>query len=587
MALIDNASLSEQGFPELDPSQARFSHDQPWMQRLVLVAKHTPVWLHHLGRRFGGPIKRLDDIPDEALAELADWGFTGLWLVGVWRRSPASQKIKQRQGQSWAEASAYAVYAYEIAERLGGEEALEDVRRRAAKFGIRLAADMVPNHTGLDAPWVIEHPHRYLSRPDNPLPEHYTFSSRDLSSDPRVGIFLEDHYYDFSDAAVVFKRVEAATGEAAYFYHGNDRVGPPWNDTAQLDFLKAETRRAVVEEILGVARRFPIVRFDAAMALARRHVRRLWYPEPDEVEAVFTRQDHGLTVEQFNTLLPVEFWREVVDRVASEAPDTMLLAEAFWFMEGYFAHSLGLHRVYNSHFMHTLREERNEDFRAAIKSNLAFDPRLLARYVNFMSTPDEYSALSQFGDGDKVFGVATLLATLPGLPMFAHGQVEGLDERYGMELSGPRLEEEPNPDLIARHQRQIAPLLRRRDLFAGLDGFRLYDALDERGNILEDAIAFSNRLGEDRALVLYNNSPLPQAGRIRQSVPFTPDPGTQAALRQENLILALDLGEVDWQAEEFISGQVADFDPKALAKNGLTFSLQPYQTKLFWNFRNN
>ena len=29
-------------------------------------------------------------------------------------------------------------------------------------------------------------------------------------------------------------------------------------------------------------------------------------------------------------------------------PDTLLLAEAFWLMEGYFVRTLGMHRVYNS-----------------------------------------------------------------------------------------------------------------------------------------------------------------------------------------------------------------------------------------------
>jgi len=45
--------------------------------------------------------------------------------------------------------------------------------------------------------------------------------------------------------------------------------------------------------------------------------------------------------------MPHEFWREVVDRVATEVPH-LLLAEAFWLMEGYFVRTLGMHRVYNS-----------------------------------------------------------------------------------------------------------------------------------------------------------------------------------------------------------------------------------------------
>ena len=49
-----------------------------------------------------------------------------------------------------------------------------------------------------------------------------------------MGIFIEDHYYDRSDAAVVFKRLDRWTGQARYIYHGNDGTSMPWNDTAQL-----------------------------------------------------------------------------------------------------------------------------------------------------------------------------------------------------------------------------------------------------------------------------------------------------------------------------------------------------------------
>ena len=51
--------------------------------------------------------------------------------------------------------------------------------------------------------------------------------------------------------------------------------------------------------------------------------------------------------------------------------------------------------------------------------------------------------------GDKYFGVATLMATLPGLPMFGHGQIEGYTERYGMEYKQAKMDEWPNEDLVA------------------------------------------------------------------------------------------------------------------------------------------
>ena len=37
------------------------------------------------------------------LDRLASWGVTGLWLIGLWERSPASARIKQAMGNpDWA-----------------------------------------------------------------------------------------------------------------------------------------------------------------------------------------------------------------------------------------------------------------------------------------------------------------------------------------------------------------------------------------------------------------------------------------------------------------------------------------------------
>ncbi len=141
----------------------------------------------------------------------------------------------------------------------------------------------------------------------------------------------------------------------------------PWNDTAQLNYLNPEVREAVIQTILDVARKFPIIRFDAAMTLARRHFQRLWFPEPGSGGDIPSRAEHGLPRDAFLAAMPQEFWREVVDRVAKEAPDTLLLAEAFWLMEGYFVRTLGMHRVYNSAFMNMLRDEENAKFRQLLK----------------------------------------------------------------------------------------------------------------------------------------------------------------------------------------------------------------------------
>ncbi len=508
----------------LDEEPEQFTPDRAWMPNLVLIAKHTYVWLDQLSRQYGRSIVTLDQIPDAELDQLAAWGITGLWLIGLWERSPASERIKHLTGNKDAVASAYSIFDYQIAGRLGGDPAYQDLRSRAAARGIRLAADMVPNHTGIYSRWIVDYPERFLAVAEPPYPS-YRFEGADLSPDPAVGIFLEDHYYDRTDAAVVFKRLDRRSGRSDYIYHGNDGTALPWNDTAQLDYLNPETRQAVIDMILGVARRFQVIRFDAAMTLANKHYQRLWFPEPGQGGAIPTRAAHGLTRQEFENRSQGEFWREVVDRINEEAPDTLLLAEAFWLMEGYFVRTLGMHRVYNSAFMHMLRDEENEKYRQVIKNTLAFDPEILKRFVNFMNNPDEKTAREQFGIGDKYFGICTLMVTMPGLPMFGHGQVEGFGEKYGMEFARPLQEEHADQELVARHEREIFPLLTIRSRFSEVTNFALYDFVTTSGETDENVIAYSNGPpGQTATLVVYNNRAGDTRGRIRLASPLATDP---------------------------------------------------------------
>ncbi|MFI5371492.1 MAG: alpha-amylase family glycosyl hydrolase [Candidatus Eisenbacteria bacterium] len=538
----DTPRVPVPSYTGVEAEPERFTPDRDWMPHVVMIAKSVQVWLDQLSRTHRREVRRLDQIPDEELDRLAAWGINGLWMIGLWERSRASERIKHLTGNPEAGASAYSLDDYRIAEALGGEAALAELSGRATRRGIRLASDMVPNHMGIDSVWVREHPERFLQTDDPPYPG-YTFDGPDLSDDGRVGIFLEDHYYDRSDAAVVFKRVDRAGGGTRYLYHGNDGTHTPWNDTAQLDYLRADTREAVITTILDVARRFPIIRFDAAMTLAKRHYHRLWFPEPGSGGGIPSRAEHGLTRQAFDAAMPVEFWREVVDRVGAAMPDTLLLAEAFWLMEGFFVRTLGMHRVYNSAFMNMLRDELNADYRSVIKNTLEFDPEILKRYVNFMNNPDERTAVDQFGSGDKYFGVCVVMATLPGLPMFGHGQIEGFTERYGMEFRRASRVEEPDRELVARHEREVFPLLHRRRWFAEAREFRLYDFFTDTGAVNEDVFAYSNRHGAERSLVLYHNRYADTAGWVRWScaVAVKGEDGLTRTLRRDTIGDALGL----------------------------------------------
>ncbi len=569
------------------PDYEQFSPDADWMSNVVLMAKMVYVWLDQLSRTYGLPINRLDQVPDAELDRLAAWGFSGLWLIGLWERSPASQRIKQICGNPEAIASAYSLYDYEVAADLGGWDALANLRERALRRGIRLASDMVPNHTGIYSRWVLQHPDWFVQTDYRPFPS-YQFNGENLSQDPDVCIQLEDGYWNKTDAAVVFKHHDRRDGRVRYIYHGNDGTSIPWNDTAQLNYLIPELREAVIQTILHVARNFPIIRFDAAMTLAKKHYQRLWFPLRGLGGGIPSRADHGMSKEEFDDVFPVEFWREVVDRVAAEAPGTLLLAEAFWMMEGYFVRTLGMHRVYNSAFMHMLMTEDNAKYRISIRNVLEFNHEILKRFVNFMNNPDEKTAVAQFGSQDKYFGACVLLVTMPGLPMIGHGQIEGFHEKYGMEYKRAYWDETGDEGLLRGHEMWIFPLLQRRWLFSGSENFVLYD-FQSGDKVDENVFAYSNRVGEQRALVLFHNCHAMTSGWILGSTGINMKAGDG-----EPEICFTTLGrslgcrqEADLYCvfRDHVSGLEYLRNAMELHDSGLYVELKEYQFHVFVDFR--
>ena len=561
-----------------------YTLDKDWMPKVVMIAKNIYVWMDQLSVKYQRTISTLNEIPDEELDQLKEWGFTGLWLIGLWERSQASKTIKRWCGNPEAEASAYSTYDYTIAYDLGGYEAYENLKESAMKRGIRLACDMVPNHTGIVSKWVMEHPDWYVSLPYSPFPS-YSFLGENLSGDPNIGIYLEDKYFSRTDAAVTFKYVDIRTGETKYIYHGNDGTSFPWNDTAQLDFLNPEVREAVIQTILHVSKMFPIIRFDAAMTLTRKHYQRLWFPEPGTGGAIPSRAEHGISKDEFYKVMPKEFWREVVDRINKENPDTLLLAEAFWLLEGFFVRTLGMHRVYNSAFMNMLRDEDNAMYRLVLKNTLQFDPEILKRFVNFMNNPDEETAIKQFGDGGKYFGVCLMMITMPGLPMFGHGQIEGFHEKYGMEYRRAYWDEEVNMDLLHHHEKLIFPIMKKRYLFANADNFSLYDFWS--GNTVnEDVFAYSNRVSNERALIIYHNKYAETKGFIKNSVGFAVKHKDNKVQTQKTLAEGLKLPNEGYCIfKDYLTGLEYIRRNRDLHDQGLYLELHAFQCFLFMDFQ--
>jgi hypothetical protein len=264
------------------------------------------------------------------------------------------------------------------------------------------------------------------------------------------------------------------------------------------------------------------------------------------------------------------------------------LAEAFWLMEGYFVRTLGMHRVYNSAFMNMLKLEENAKYRQTIKNVLEFNPQVLQRFVNFMNNPDEKTAVEQFGKESKYIGAAVLLVTMPGLPMLGHGQIEGFHEKYGMEYKKAYWDEPVDEHLIKEHERRIFPLMRRRWLFSGADNFRLYDFI-AGGHAYEDVFAYSNRAGEQRAIVLYHNRFATVSGYIKHSNSFACKNGSgdmelTAATLGESLGFKAD-GRHYYVFTDQADGCEYIRNGRELCNEGLQMTLSAYDYHVLMDFR--
>jgi hypothetical protein len=201
-----------------------------------------------------------------------------------------------------------------------------------------------------------------------------------------------------------------------------------------------------------------------------------------------------------------------------------------------------------------------------------------------MNNPDEETAVAQFGGDDKYFGVATLMCTMPGLPMFGHGQVEGFHEKYGMEYRRPKWDEHPNEGLVGRHEREIFPLMKKRYLFSGVADFAFYDFVAEGGGVDEDVFAYSNAAGDERALVLYNNKYKDTRGRIDGSIPSRRDDGSTVSRRIADA-LGMSTARGEWMLFRDASKGLEYVRPMKEIAGGFYWELGAFKYHVLHEFR--
>ncbi len=202
-----------------------------WAEKPFVYQINTWVWLDTLSRRFGQKIT-LANVPDAVLDEIARPGLDMIWLMGVWKRSAWGRENALNYKHEYKArcpdltdddviGSAYAIGDYVVDERIGGRAALAALRQRLKARGLALMLDFVPNHVGVDHPWVTQHPE----------------------------YFIQGKPEDLKNRPVDFFRLKTAAGKSLIFAHGRDPMFPGWSDTAQLNAFNPKLRQAAAKTL--------------------------------------------------------------------------------------------------------------------------------------------------------------------------------------------------------------------------------------------------------------------------------------------------------------------------------------------------
>lgn len=439
-----------------------------WSQNPVIYEINTWVWLNDLSRKYGRHIT-LGNVPAMEWEDLAALGIDGVWLMGVWERSPRGAAIALRHegladefrralpdyGPSDVVGSPYCIRRYVADDRLGGPKGLASARAQMARRSLRLILDFVPNHVARDHPWVSGHPE----------------------------YFIQGNAEDFERAPADF--FEAAGKVIAC---GRDPFFPPWQDVAQLNAFHPGCRRAVVETVSEIASQCDGMRFYMAMLL---------------MSSIFEKTWGGRAGERPEA----EFWPHVIQAVLRKYPEFLLMAEAYWDLE-WELQQQGFDLCYDKKLYDLLVHGSAESVSLHLLADLSYQRKL----VRFIENHDESRAAATF-PAQKLRAAAVALATLPGARLFHEGQMEGRRVKLPVQLAR-RPHEDPDQDL-AMFTMSLLEAARRRALREGEWNLCERSGWPDNASYL-NIVAWCWQKDEERYLIVVNFSD--QRSQVRVQV---------------------------------------------------------------------
>lgn len=362
----------------------------------ILYEINTRIWLRELSEKAGTRLT-LGDVPESEIEKWKAFGFTHIWLMGVWQVGPKAREIALGSWREYwrnevpsteedVQGSPFAIQEYAVDARLGDALSLLMFKERLGRAGLRLIVDFVPNHLGIDSTEASRFPARFVH-----------------SDDSREGTFT----------------VEASFGKR-YFAHGRDPYFAPWSDTVQLDYRVLETQQAMMAAAQTVSMFGDGLRCDMAMLLLPEIFEETWKSFPSA----------GIHQTMKN------FWRQAIPAVRQLQPQAELIAEVYWDRE-IELQELGFDYTYNKRVCdYLLRRQDGELIEFLRRIPLP----VLKRSVHFLENHDEARVASVLPlERHKIS--AALILFLPGMALLHDGQLEGREYFARIQMSRRRREE--------------------------------------------------------------------------------------------------------------------------------------------------
>lgn len=429
---------------------------------------NTWAWLEELSAKYGRRIP-LRDVPAAEWDEIARLGFDFVWLMGVWERSPVGRRFFQLDAPSFSGfdlalpgwslsqivGSPYSVHQYRPDPRIGSWADLDHAREHLRARHIGLILDFVANHTAPDHPWASAHPEYFIRG-----------SQEDFRRDPSA-FFLQQ-----------------TAAEPILFAHGRDPYFPAWRDVIQLDYFEPAARAALIAELREISNHCDGVRCDMAMLVLNDIFARTWAP------LLAGRKSP-----------PREFWSEAIAALPREF---VWLAEVYWNCEAPIQ-ALGFQFTYDKGLYDALRDgDVNE-----VHSRLAVNAAIQARSARSLENHDEARAATTFGPA-KLEAVATLIATLPGMRFYHHGQLDGRKIHLPMPLA---LAAPEKPDAATRSFYERILQLSNDPVFHS-GQWKLLDVSSAGDDTFRNLVAYQWLSTNARKIVVVNLGGVTSQGRV-------------------------------------------------------------------------